>query len=202
MSSSRAVANVVIENETERALTNQLIGAYQVAFTAADLVDIAKVNKDALVTSLRQAEQHVAGLNVALARRHLCKGIELSRRRGELIALAGHMADLGSCILPLTGEEEPVFCLGGCGKINFDGEEAFCPACSGDEDGEPNTLQLTCVDCLNRFPSVEALTDHLVGDIAPMCPVAAIRDQAEEARALELEDNAEYLDAQAGGTNY
>jgi hypothetical protein len=207
------VRNVVVENENEVALINQLIGSYQVAFSAADLVDIAVVSKDPLITNLRRAELAVAGLNIALARRYLCKGVALSKRRGELIALAGHLADLGSRVEPkgapatwVWGGEpcecgQDHICPRCSGYLADVGASVECTACEWTPDSEcegPDDISAlpACPDCGNVFPSQDELDTHqLVGG---GCPVAQIRDLEAEQQQLALDADAEPQYAECG----
>lgn len=189
---SRQIREVQVADEVEAGVVNQLIGAYQVLFTAADLVDIAIVGKDHLRTSLRRAEFAVAGHNVQLAKRHLCKQVALSRRRGELIALAGHLADIGSSVAPFGApaddEEEAYF----RGEAEIGSPEFYLERAS--EHAAAIEAQVACVDCGTIFVDQEAAREHLSDE--GVCPAEACRLIVEEDAEA---DNAEILDAQFGG---
>jgi hypothetical protein len=185
----RQVAAVVIANEDEASLVNGLAEAWQAVFNEVDILKSVEAGNNRLLKRIAQAEYHVASLYAESARQTLCRNVELSRRRNELIALAGELADRSSFVLPLSGEE------------------AFSTL-NPERDSDGDEVFTVCGDCLNAFASVEALEAHMDAG----CPVAAIKESAEEALTLddladgpdyisdnEEVDNAEYLEASFGG---
>jgi hypothetical protein len=187
--SVRNPGDVRVENENEAALVNQLVRAINAAFTASDLLnDLRKEEKvfPREMLAIRQAEHHIAKLNIGVARAYLCRGIELSRRRGELIFLAGHMADAGVLVdaSQLRTEDD---------GPEVESEDPELDRAS--EHAAAIEAQAPCAGCGTIFVDADALAEHQ----------PCIKEQVDaiySGTGDDLTDDAEVLDAQAGGNEF
>ena len=200
MTRSVKVADVRVSTEAEANLVNQLALAYQVAFTASDLLGEARTINDKLLTDIRVAEFRVARLGIEVAKRHLCNGVALSRRRGELINLAGRMADVGTRLDATAYAESPSgFSCDGCGNL-FD-QQGLANHLSG--EGCPVVAVKALLDSgafgTPADESIPGLEDVVFceggcGKIREEGNGAAFCPDCDEV------DNSEALDAQFGGS--